>query len=193
MAQFRDLMQIMENVPQKQPSQNFTSGVMARLSEAREISVPFSFRRLFATSLNFGFRDSVTRTECAFYFFLTGFFYLVLGFILMLGIWFPPVGPINGWFLFQPFFGLLLAAELTLTGIALYKNGDTAVGFVRAGTLLYAVLIIINCCMGALSVHIPVAIFFAVIFSITGLGMAFLLGLAVERYYPETIFAEVRG
>jgi hypothetical protein len=72
-------------------------------------------------------------------------------------------------------------------------NGDSAVRFVRAGTLLYAALIILNGWLGTLYMQIPVAVFFAAIFSLTGLGIAFLLGLAVDLYSPETISSEVRG
>ena len=191
--QFRDLTEIMENAGEKQTPEDFTAKVMARLSEEKETSRAFAFRRLFSTKLNFSFGDSVTRTECAFYFFLTGFFYLVLGFILILGLRLPAVLINSGWLSFQPAFGLILAAELVLMGIAVYKNGDMSIRFVRAGTFLYAALIIINGFMGAFFVHLPMASFFNVIFSITGLATAFLLGLAVNRYYPKTISQEVRG
>jgi hypothetical protein len=191
--QFRDLTEIMENAEKKRPSDNFTSEVMARLSEKEETSGLLNLRRLFPTIMNFSFGDSVTRTECAFYFFLTGFFYLVLGFILMLGLRLPAVLINSGWLSFQPAFGLILAAELALMGIAVYKDGDISIRFVRAGTLLYAALILINGFMGAFFVRLPMAAFFNVIFSITGLATAFLLGLAVNRYYPKTISQEVRG
>jgi hypothetical protein len=197
-ARFRDLTEIMENTGQKQPPDNFTPVVMARFAAEKETSSKFSFRRLFgipafATNLTIDFRHPVTKTECAFYFFLTGFFYLVLGFILMLGL--PRLAglPDPGWFAVQPLVGLLLAAELTVLGIAVYKNGDSAVHIARIGTVLYAALIILNCWMGALYIKIPVAIFFAAIFSMTGLGIAFFLRRAIDLYHPETIFSEVSG
>ena len=99
----------------------------------------------------------------------------------------------NSWLSFQPLFGLLLAVELTTIGIILYRKGDSAIRFVRLGTVLYAALVILNFFIGALSVNVPAAIFFAMFFSITGLGIAFFLRLALDRYYPANIFSEVRG
>ena len=96
----------------------------------------------------------------------------------------------NGWLSFQPLFGFLLALELTAIGIMLYKKGDSAIRFVRIGTLLYAALIILNFWIGAIHVQIPAAILLVAIFSIAGLGIAFLLGLAIDQYHPETISSE---
>jgi hypothetical protein len=191
--QFRDLTEIMESAEHKQPAENFTSGVMMRLSEEKETSRLFRFRQLFSTTLNFGFSDYVTQSECAFYFFLTGFFYLVLGLILLLGLRLPSVLINSGWLSFQPVFGLILAAGLLLMGAVVYKDGDASMRFVRAGTMVYAALIIINGFTGVFFVRIPVTAFFDVIFSITGLGTALLLGLAVNRYYPKNISQEVHG
>lgn len=191
--QFRDITEIMENAEHKHPSADFTSGVMARLSEEKETSRAQLSEKFFSTTFHFGFSDYVTKTECAFYFFLTGFFYLVLGFILMLGLRMPAVIMNSGWLSFQPVFGLILAIGLVIMGTAVYREGDVSLRFVRAGTVIYAALIIINGFTGAFLVRIPVAAFFAFIFSLTGLGTAFLLGMAVNRYYPKNIPQEVRG
>jgi hypothetical protein len=190
---FRDLTEIMENTGQKKIHDNFTAKVMSRISEESETSRSFSFRRLFSTNLKFGFQYSVTRTECAFYFFLTGFFYFILGLIMMIGLPLPAVMQNNGWLSIQPLFGLLLSVELTAIGINVYKNGDSAFHLVRAGTLLYAALIILNGWLGVLYIKVPVVIIFTAVFSVTGLIIAVLLGLAIDHYHQETIFSEVRG
>jgi hypothetical protein len=148
---------------------------------------------LFKKNIDIGFSNYVTKAECAFYFFLTGFFYLVLGGILMLGLPMPVIISSNGWFSYQSLFSLFIAAQLSFMGIAVYINGDSIVRFIHAGIFLYAGLIILNFFIGALSVNVPVAIFFAMIFSMAGLGIAFFLGLAIDRYYPSAIFSEVRG
>lgn len=191
--QFRDLTEIMENADKKQASDNFTSEVMARLSEEKETIQSLSFTRLFPTNLNFGFSNSVTKTECAFYFLLTGFFYFILGLIMMIGLPLPAVMQNNGWLYFQPLFGLLLAAQLTIIGIVLYKKGDSAIRLVRIGTLLYAALIILNFGIGTLYIQTAAAIFFIAVFSMTGLSLAVLLRIAIDNYQSETIFSEVRG
>lgn len=192
LEQFRDLTEVMENTGQKRPADNFTSSVMLRLYEQKEQPRPVFLRQLFPNALKFSFNNSVTRTECSFYFFLTGFFYLVLGFILLMGLRTPAGLPESRWLLFQPSFGIILAAGLAIMGVAVYKDGDISINFVRAGTLIYAVLIILNGFTGAFLMRIPVEAFYNVIFSITGLAIAFLLALAVNRYYPATISPEVR-
>ena len=58
----------------------------------------------------------------------------------------------------------------------------------ESGMAIYAALIILNFWIGVLYIHFPMAIF-----SMTGLGIAVLLGLAVDHYHPENIFSEVRG
>jgi hypothetical protein len=135
----------------------------------------------------------VTKTECAFYFLLTGFFYFILGLIMIIGLPLPVVMQNNDWLAFQPLFGLLLGAELTAIGIVLCRKGDSAVRFVRRGTLLYAALIILNFGIGTLYIQPASAIFFVAVFSMTGLVLAVLLALAIDHYHPGNILSEVRG
>jgi len=195
LARFRDLTEIMEKAPQQEPPAGFTARVMGRLPEGKATVRRFSFRRpfgipAFTTDLTLGFRRPVTKTECAFYFLLTGFFYLVLGFIMMFGLQ-RLAGLLHpGWLSVQPLFGLLLAVGLTALGFLLYTNGRSAVRVARIGTALYAALVVLNGWIGALWTHVPVAVFFAAIFSVTGLGMAAFLGIAVDRYTPETISSQ---
>lgn len=191
--QFRDLTEIMENAGQKQPGEDFTAKVMSLLPEEMETEQPFSLGRLFPTDFNFGFRNSVTKTECAFYFFLTGFFYFILGLIMMIGLPLPVMIRNNGWLSIQPLFGILLSSGLIALGIVLYKKGESAIRFVRIGTILYVALIILNGWIGTLYIEFAASIFFVAVFSLTGLVFAVLLGLALDHYSPETIFSEVSG
>ena len=195
LARFRDLTEIMEKAPRQESPEGFTARVMARLPEGTAAVHRFSFRRpfgipAFTTDLTLGFRRPVTKTECAFYFLLTGFFYLVLGFIMMFGLQ-RLAGLLHpGWLSVQPFFGLLLAVGLAALGFVLYTNGRSAVRVARIGTVLYAALVFLNGWIGALWTHVPATVFFAAIFSVTGLGMAAFLGIAVDRYTPETISSQ---
>lgn len=194
---FRDLTWIMENTLPKQPPEGFTAKIMVRLPEEKIPRRKFLFNQLFihaifSTNMKMSFRNPVTKKECSFYFFLTGFFYLILGLILMLGL--SLSGGLNfpEWLTIQPIVGLLLAAELIILGIAVYKSGESAIRFTRIGIILYAALIILNGLVGTLYISVPVAIFFAAIFSITGLGITILLRMAIDSYYPENIYSEVR-
>ncbi len=189
--QFHDLIPIMENTPPKQVPVNFTSKLMERLPAEKETVQSFSLKRLFPSYLNFGFQNAVTKTECAFYFFLTGFFYFILGFIMAIGLPLPAIIHDNRWLSFQPLFGLLLAVELTAIGFLFYKKGDSAVHLVRIGTLLYAALIILNFGISALYIQTVTVVLFVAFFSLTGLVLAAFLRIAIEHYQPETKFAEV--
>jgi hypothetical protein len=195
-ARFRDLTEIMEKAPQQESPEGFTARVMARLPEGKATVRRFSFRRpfgipAFTTDLTLGFRHPVTKTECAFYFLLTGFFYFVLGVILMIGLKRLTAGlPVAGWLEIQPVFSLLAALCLMALGVALYMDGDAAVRAARIGAMVYAGFVILNGWTGAISAHVPAAVFFAALFSVTGLGMAAFLGIAVDRYTPETISSQ---
>lgn len=193
LSQFKHLIEIMEQTPRHDVPSDFTDNVMAGVSADRPMSPAFSAKNLSAVGFALGFRRLVTRMECSFYFFMTGFFYFILGLILMAGFWIAGDFHPGGWLAVQPFFSILLAMILSLTGMAVGKNGESAMPFVRAGILLYTVFIILNGWMGVLTLKIPSAVFVTVIFSAAGLGMAFLLGLAINRYRPGTIFSEVRG
>jgi len=134
-----------------------------------------------------------TRAECAFYFLLTGFFYFVLGLILLMGLPLPKIIHTNKWLFFQPVFGLLLAAQLTVLGLMLYKKGDAAMGYIRVGTVIFAALIILNCWMGTIYIQ-PVKTFLIMaLHSICGLVLAVLLGRAVDRCCSDTISGRVDG
>jgi hypothetical protein len=191
--QFQELTEIMKNSHPVQPPQNLTADVMARLSEERKLSETFSLLSISSTKLRIGFNSSVTKTECAFYFFLAGFFYMILGLILLMGFWRAEVFNLNQWFSWQPFLSVFLATALAVMGLAVYRKNSSAVPYARIGILLYTAFIILNGWIGVMSMRIPSAVFFVVIFSASGLGMAFFLGLALDRYHPETIFSEVRG
>jgi hypothetical protein len=199
LEQFRDLTEVMENTGKKRPADNFTSSVMLKLYVEQDAPKNFlvrqslSVRQMFPNALNFSLTNSVTKTECAFYFFLTGFFYLILGFILMLGLRTPALALDSRWLLYQPVFGIALASGLLIMGLAVYRDGGFSIRFVRVGTFIYAVLVVINGFTGAFFARISVAAFYDVIFSTTGLVTALLLAEALSRCYPETISQEVRG
>jgi len=199
-ARFHDLIQMMKNVPPNRPPESFTANVMARLSERKANVRQFSLRQLFGipaftTNLTIGFRSSVTKTECAFYFLMTGFFYLVLGLILMFSLQQLTTGlPVVSWLKIQTVFYLLAALCLMVLGAAFYTAGAVAVPVARIGTVLYALLVILNGLTGVISTHVPAAIFFSAIFAVGGVIMAALLGIAVDHYAPESISSqEVRG
>lgn len=190
---FSDLTDIMENAGSKHPPDNFTAKIMTRLSAEKETTQVFSFTQTFFPSIHFGFHRYVSKTECAFYFFLAGFFYLILGLIMVMGMPLPVVMENNRWLSVQPFFGILLAVQLIAIGLVFFKKGNSAIRIVRMGTTLYAALVILNFWMGTLYVQFSVVILYISIFSLAGLSIAYWLGLAIDYYQLFDISSEVRG
>lgn len=190
-VRLRELTEIMGKTPKARPPEGFTATVMARLPQGnatvrRWSSLQPPGIQAFAMKWPPGFGHRLARTECAFCFLLSGFFYLVLGFVLMVGLQRPAGVHPPGWLSFQPLFGLLLAAWLTAIGVVLYADAASSMRIARIGTLLYAVLVFMNGWMGVVRMPVPVELFFAALFSVTGLGMALFLGMAVDRCIPET-------
>ena len=120
---FRDLTEIMEQAPRQKPPEGFTARVMERLPKGKGAVQRFSFWRSFwtpvlATYISRSLQLPATKSECAFYFFLTGFFYLVLAFVLFL--WIRDLsGDVTGssWLRVQPFIGFFLV-------LWFFKNED---------------------------------------------------------------------
>jgi hypothetical protein len=192
-SRFRDLTDIMEKAPPKNVPEGFTSEVMAGISGETPSPSLSSFKGALTVPVRFGFQKAVSKTECSFYFMITGYFYFILGLMMIIGLPLPAVMKTNGWLSFQPFFGLLLAAELLMMGAILYKKGDSAMGVVRVGTVLFAFLLILNGWVGALYVRNLLMLLFWGLFSFLSLCLVVLLGLAVERCGACTISSEVTG
>ncbi len=195
-SKFDDLIQLMEKTPRVAPPADFTRKVMTRLSEEKIPAGRFSFLRMLrvpilATNLAGGFRRPVARTECAFYFMLTGFFSLVLGLILISGLQKLTVAtPVAGWLTMQPLFSLIAALGLLTLGAAIYLDGIVAFRIARLALLFYAIMVIVNGWTGITVTHDPFATVIAAIFSLTGLGLAAFLGIAVDHYEPQQIYSQ---
>src|SRR3989339_148796 len=89
-SECRDLIQRMEAAPQMSPPSGFTARVMARLPE-QDAGLLSQLKRALAAQAGDGFNfggawkiGAVSKTECSFYFFITGFFYLIMGIVLMM-------------------------------------------------------------------------------------------------------------
>lgn len=180
--QFRDLTEIMENAGQKKPSENFTSAVMARLSEGKETIKTFSLGRLFSNNLNFSFQNSVTKTECAFCFFLTGFFYLIIGSILMVGI--QGIGSSMAameWIKLQPHLTIGEAIWLLVLGVILMIAGSAGMKIAKYGTLLYIFFAVVNSMLLRPYLRFPYADIFIIGLAATGALMGIMLVQVVQK------------
>lgn len=150
LARFRDLAEIMEKAPRQEPPEGFTTRVMARLPEGKATVRRFSFQRpfgipAFITDLPFGFRRPMQKTECAFYFFLTGFAHLILAFVLFLGMR-ALYGNVAGssWIRVQPFIVFFLAVWFFIFSILLWRRRLAGLKAARIATLIYLEIVMIN-------------------------------------------------
>ena len=182
LSKFDDLIQLMEKTPEVSPPDDFTHRVLTRLEKEntgrRHYSSAGSFlnRRFipaqifqnpfFLRDLVESFRRPVAKTECAFYFMLTGFFFLVLGLIMMAGMQkLTADAPVAGWLAMQPLFSLIAALGLLTLGAAIYLDGIVAFRIARLALLFYAIMVIVNGWTGITITHDPFA---TVIAAITG-------------------------
>lgn len=150
LARFRDLTEIMEKAPQQESPEGFTARVMARLPEGKATVRRFSFQRpfgipAFTTDLPFGFRRPMQKTECAFYFFLTGFAHLILAFVLFLGMR-ALYGNVAGssWIRVQPFVVFFLAVWFFIFSILLWRRRLAGLKAARIATFIYLEIVMIN-------------------------------------------------
>ena len=173
--QSHDLTEIMENTPQKQVPDNFTAGVMARLSEEKQTVKTFSFGRLFSTNLDFGFQNSVTKTECAFLLLIVGYFYLVTGFVTTWGFHDAIAGGnINPWLKMQPYITIgsalfILSAAFFIT----YRPQATA--FIQYAIIVHTFFILVNAIILESILSFPIALIYVLILTMLATGFSVLL------------------
>jgi hypothetical protein len=149
-ARFRDLTETMEKAPRQEPPEGFTTMVLARLPEGKGTVRRFLFLRPFwtpalATYLTSGLKLPMTNTEFAFCFFLTGFFYLVLGFVLFLGMR-DFSGDVAGssWLHVQPFIGFFLALWFFAFSVLLRGRRPAGLKAARIAVFIYLEIILVN-------------------------------------------------
>lgn len=183
LARFLDLTEITE----KASHQESPEAALRSLPGGKAAAWRPFWTSAFATDLILGFLRPVTKRECAFYFLLTGFFYSVFGLILMLGQKRLTMDMyLASWLEMQTVLNLIAAFCLIVSGAALYVDGDLAARVVRIGTAVYAGVVILNGWNGAVSIHMPAAVFFSMTSAAAGLIIAAFLTLAVDRYNKTT-------
>jgi len=115
---YKDLVELMRAAPKAQAPEGFTGKVMTTL-------------------------PACNPQECAFYFFITGFFYLIMGLVLMSGFKISSNMTAVDWIRLQPQVTLGIAIWLFALGAVLMADGRSIVRLARLGTLFY---IFFHCC-----------------------------------------------
>lgn len=185
---FRDLTEIMEKAPRQESPEGFAARVMARLPE-HDAGLLFKLKRALTAQAGDGFNfgwgreaGAVSKMECPFYFFLTGCFYLIMGFILM--VWFRAIGSnvsTMGWLGLQPHLTLGTAILLLALGLFFLIDGKIAISMARYGTLLYVFSVVMNGIFIRPYFYAPYANVFIIVLTVGGVCMGILLALAVHK------------
>jgi len=158
-----------------EPPADLTARVLSRLSEApgsRLIAVrEYLFRpRTANIDLARAFTGSVSRPECSFYYLMGGLYYLIISLILMIGLnRLDPRWAAVTWIKLQPYISLFTALWLGAMGVALLKNGQTAIRVAYTGSLLLIGFFIVNGIAIHLTAELPVALVF--LFALVGTGI----------------------
>jgi hypothetical protein len=147
---FRVQTDIMAKTPRRDAPEDFTARVMSRLPGTKESDRSFSslrslWTRLLANYPARGRQLPATTAEYAFYVFLTGFFYLVLGFVLFLGmrgLESDVAG--SSWLRLQPFVGFFFACWFFAISILLKSRRQLGLKAARVAIFIYLEIILVN-------------------------------------------------
>lgn len=145
---YQDIISVIKKDVPVLPPEDFTEGVMARVNQmqTRTDRKAWQLLSLLKEALGgLGILPNLTITirECAFYFFLSGVFYFVLGAVLVVGFAGIPAGAVS-WLRWQPQIIILIALLLVTLGLALGRKGVSALKTVKLGTLFYIAFILLN-------------------------------------------------
>lgn len=190
--EYEDLLQQMQGLPKAAPPGDFTVRLMSRLPVGRQTL----WSRVKQTLLNpvvedfhtgwFSQQAEPIKTECSFYFFVTGFFYLIIGLILLAGI--RTLGSevsvevsVADWLRLQPLLTFGTAIWLMVLGLLLLLDGKIAVKTARYGTFFYILFVTMNGILVRPYFQVPYADIFIIGFVGGGVCMGLMLAHAVQK------------
>jgi len=185
---YESLIEMIDSTPKVQPPERLTANIMRRLDVTEKASIwtriKDDLQDLVRGTYKFAWTQKLTVSnprECSYCFFMTGFFYFVMGIILMSG--FRTISGSSSqtdWINLQPFLSLSTAIWLlALGGILILKN-RTALKIARLGTLIYIFCTVSNGVLLSTYLHIQFAGIIMTGFIIGGIVMGAMLALAVE-------------
>jgi len=174
MNQYRDIIDMIQAAPGAPLPDHFTQNVIARLAVMNPSGVAAQPRwaRLLSVS---------DQREGAFCFLITGFFYLIMGIILLAG--FKAVGSGIGemeWIKLQPHITIGMAAWLLISGGLLIADGRTAIKVAQYGTLLFIFFAVMNGILMRPYLRVPHADVFITGFVAVNALMGVMLSLAAR-------------
>jgi hypothetical protein len=124
---------------------DFTEKVMHRVAARNQPGLNDRFLQAFSKINVRRWTEVADATECALCFFLAGFFYFVLGIVLIMGLKATEVRiPLAVWIIIQPQLAFITALGFLALGIILKRKSDSAVKIAQIGTLIYIGFTVFN-------------------------------------------------
>lgn len=183
------IIDMIKDMPPVQPPGDFTGRVMARigLCSSRYGVVKRILNSLMRPRDLKGFRllfpESITKSQCGFYFILVSLFYLVMGIVFSRSL-----ESINSagcqaiWLLYQPEFSFAIAIGFALLGISFVSSRPVSVRSAKFGIFICIGSIIINNVILQIDVRIPIVAFALLPLTIGSIIIGGFLTYAMERY-----------
>ena len=188
MDNHQDIIDLIKLTPAMQPPESFTDGVMRRLPDLQP-SILYRIKRALNRPMGRVLAPrgllptASTRAECAFCYILTGIFYLITGFILLLGLsGASGDGPLTQWSRIQPWIIIIAALWLSGLGGTLYLSNRTSVEVAKIATVIYILSVILSGAVVIMLYRMPVLMASTVILVISGVVMGILLHQNISRY-----------
>jgi hypothetical protein len=192
-SEYKHLVSMMTSAPKVPAPKGFTQNVMGRLPAGHGIwsmignVLPGILQEGAQSVWERGIRVP-SKTECSFYFFITGFFYLIMALVLMAGFKAVLSGSAaKDWIELQPYVTLGAALWLIAIGSLLMLDGRTAIRIARYGSLLFIFFAVFNGVLMRTHLHIPDAGIFIVGFAATSTIMGGMLAFAVNKMETRQI------
>lgn len=124
---------------------DFTEKVMHRVDARNQPVLKDRFLQALSKINVRRWTEVADATECALCFFLAGFFYFVLGIVLIMGLKATEVRiPLAVWIIIQPQLAFITALGFLALGIILKRKSDSAVKIAQIGTLIYIGFTVFN-------------------------------------------------
>ena len=193
MDNHQDIIDRIKATPAIQLPESFTDNVMRRLPDRYPdilLAAASYIYQLYNLALEpDGDRAiGLTRRECSFYFFITGFFYLIIGAILTIGL----QGISSGmaameWIQLQPHLTIGAAIWLLALGVVLMMDGSAGIKAARYGTLIYVFFAVVNGILMRNYLQIPFAGVLIIGFVSASAFMGVMLAQAVKKIEVRTI------
>jgi hypothetical protein len=190
-SEHEDLIKRMEAEPKVPPPDGFTERVMGLLPDLNQgfwekVKHSFINHSWAGNQSRWAQMLSVSnRRDCSFCFFITGYFYLIMGIVMMAG--FKSIGPSLAameWITLQPHLTIGAAAWLLALGMVLMMDGSIAIKIARYGTWLYIFFTVFNGTLMTHYLHVPYAGLFIIVFMVTStlmVVMGVMFAFAIQK------------